>query len=351
MTNLAKDSLPQLRGQLEDELKTHRDFITDLGNLHMAPEGIYLKNASQVRPVNGPTPGTDYPLIPTAWGEAALLSWLGMPARYFKKLKEHGVEHLYQQHFEYWTRQHAGKELYFRALQQDDYLTLRGVLSQKYVTVNDATLVALLENLLPPDALIEKSARDLHRLVLRITWEGDRQGAYIPTGQADSARLGFDLINSEVGCASMIFTGLIWRLVCSNGLRTMAPYASWKRRHIGGIDEDEVKRALQEVWEGGNRFFDNWVNLAQIPLAHPEQAINSVAKHLEFPKHLRDNAMEEYEQGLDRAYDQTAYAVVNAYTRVVREYATDQRLDFEARLGKLAETTEEQWRLWQGQEN
>jgi len=316
------------------------DYSTTMDNLHMFDNGmVAFKN---VRGVEG-SDVRDLQFRLTDWALSQSLGKLGMPVQYFKKAREENPD-LLAQHFNYWSRKSDGAVM-LRSRVQGDAATIRGVVSDKYsVLDNDMSMEALAQILKGQEDGFR--VRDFHmddrRMHMRITYtDMTKQVGFTKDGKPDYLQLGMDAINSEVGAASFNIAGLIWRLVCTNGLRRWEKNGDDFTQRHAFLKTNEfrarVGAAMVTSLGSSEHFLNNFADKMEIKVQNPFDVIKKLAKRGDFSQEFTEKAGNYYEG------DGTAYGIVNAFTAAARDLSNERRLDTEKFAGKLVTLKPSAW--------
>jgi len=134
---------------------------------------------------------------------------------------------------------------------------------------------------------------------------------------------------------------LIFRLVCSNGLRRWEREGDiFNQRHIYLKTHEFRGRMLESMSNGlhtGQELLEQYRKAQNIHIEHPFEVIEAVSKKAAFSKEFTDRMKTEYEG------DKTAYGIVNSITSAARSLPNEHRLETERFAGKLLEMRPSEW--------
>jgi len=352
MNSLKEHSLDRVLDELNRDAEHKKDFFVETSNLIARNDGrITLKNTNEVYSENGtPEKNLDGVVFDTTdWADNQLLSRLGMPAAYFRKAKEADPE-LFAQHFNYWTNVNEDR-IRLRTKMFTDQALIRGAVSTKYAPLDNVQVGEIMEKILrenKDDFEINDFYLDDRRFHLRLSYPTlTKNLRTLPDGNPDYSRIGTDIVNSEVGAASFNLTALLWRLICSNGLRGWGRDWTFVQRHIHlrPIEfQSRVAEAMVKSLDASQDLLDEYQKMQEQQIENPFNAIKRLAEEGDFSSKFTDVVKEQYEG------DNTAYGVVNAFTRAARELPNEQRLDAEKFAGKLIRFPASKWKQVQTEE-
>ena len=345
-----KETLTTVIDRIEKDNENKVDYQTFTGNLHMDQNGMlaFKRNA-----LVGGYKKTDIPFELSDWAEGQILTKLGMPIYYFRKLKKEEPR-MYAEHFNYWANREDGG-IRLRARDYGDSGLIRGVVSDAYSPLDNDLVIDMIKdvlvNLPDPEYEIDRFNLDEKFFHLRITYPnsernlgtlpGDMDGATVD--DRDKNRVGTDFMNSEVGASSLSAAILIWRLICSNGLKGWGRGDdSFIQRHIHADRRsvfERMKNAVEKQIYSGSEKLDKFQELKQFEMQNPFFAIARLSQNAKHSQNFSE-AVKDFWEG-----DHSAYGVVNAYTRAANHYemSLDQRLEVENFAGKLVYLPQRRW--------
>lgn len=334
-------SFAEVLERIEQDSRGKQDFLTPINNLRATPEGrIAFLRLSDVQ--GDGTKDLDFEM--TNWAERQLLNRLGMPAAYFQKARQEDPE-LFTRHFNHWAAKTNGVTR-LRTKVTNSTALIRGAVSDKYAILdNEHAIGNVMAGILrgkEDQFRVVMFHLDDHRLHLRIVYvDLTRQVGTLADGTPDYMQIGQDVLNSEVGAASFNLTEMIWRLVCSNGLRRWEKGDNQfvqRHIHLRPIEfQARVADAMVSQLQTGQEFLRQIEATQAQRIADPFAAITKLAQEGGFSNQFIDNAKEAFEG------DATAYGVINSFTRAARELPNERRLEAEKFAGKLVAYKPSQW--------
>ena len=337
-------TLDSMLGEIEADSRGKADYVTQLSNLRIDNEGnvVFLKPSE----VQGPAT-KDIPFVTTDWAESQLLGRLEMPVQYFRRCNGENPD-LYRQHFNYWAAR-SNKVARLRTRVRGDKGIIRGAVSEAYSIFDNDMVGEILQNILQGHSSrysIVMFHIDDRRMHARLTFTDlTKPLGILPDGTPDYMRLGVDIVNSEVGASSFNMAEMIWRLVCSNGLRRWEPGEStFTQRHIHlrTIEfQGRVAEAIVNQLRTGREFLEQYNETQKLLIPNPFEAIEKLSKEGGFSGQFTDNVKTNFDG------DDTAYGIVNAFTRSARELPNERRLEVESFAGKLVTMPASRWEQFQ----
>lgn len=230
------------------------------------------------------------------------------------------------------------REVLIRARRGKDYGIIRAFLSEDYSILNNSRIIKTLQEQMNEGTIldIESFYMDDRRFHTRITFDPTTTayGRDIH-GADDLIKCGLDIINSETGSSSLRLEPMIYRLVCSNGLK------AWRsdgekitQRHIY-VDNEELNRimitGINNSLEKSNEIIDRFEESKSIEVGNPVKEIRRLSEIAKFSQKLTDSVEKNYyiEPMKNR------FGVINAFTRGARDLKNLQRLQVEEFAGRL----------------
>ena len=218
------------------------------------------------------------------------------------------------------------------------YGIVRAVLSEDYSILNNKRIIETLERHVHENSFsgVESFYIDDRRFHARFTFDVSTtafgRDVY---GDDDLIKCGLDIINSETGNSSLRIEPMIFRLVCSNGLKAWRTDGDIiQQRHIF-IDNDELDKlvvnGINTSLEKSNNIINTFEDAKKIQIEDPVADIIRLSEYANFSKKLTDSVIKNYfiEPMKNR------YGVVNAFTRGARDLNNHQRLQVEEFAGRL----------------
>lgn len=230
----------------------------------------------------------------------------------------------------------------------------RALVSSRYAVLDDLRFLDVAEAALAGagvslDRIRVASVATGARTALRLTFPHTVTRV---DGAEDQVEVGLDLLNGELGNASASVLPLVYRLVCSNGMRAWASSGN-KRvvRHVGdparaveilrdaipaAIDDatgaiDAIKVATRTVIANAVEAFGG---LRLFGLTAPEiraaEGTLAASRGVALPAERKGTA---FSQAWDQIGAVSAWDVTNAVTRAAHQHGTERRLELETAAG------------------
>jgi hypothetical protein len=338
-------SLTDLARKIEANREMKRDYIVDTSKLTM------LVQEDKKPVLELPDNGATFPLLPLAHDQIGARTQI--PAKYYDRML-HDAPDLLATNVNAWFRLQPKRNM-LRTLGGDG----RAFLSDRYQRIENeeianAALPVLAE--LPGVQIpsCEVTDRRLYIHFVIPTIEGEVK-------KGDVVQAGGIIQNSEVGLGAVSISGLLWRLVCLNGMKTTDAF---RRNHVGRRTEDDGemdwaddtrkaddKAVLLKVRDMVRAVVDETrfrANLLRLQVMTDVKVTGNPAKAVEVLAQ-KVGATDAEQGGILRALieggDLSAWGMLNAVT--AQAHATpsyDRAVEFEAMGGSLIELPASQWR-------
>lgn len=234
-------SLQQLAAKIEGNAALKRDYVVPTEETTMAVQDD--KTFVYDLPGHG-----SFPLMPLAHDQIG--GRAGIPAKYYDRMLTEAPQ-LLADNVNTWHRLKPARRM-VRTLGGD----VRAFLSDRYQRIeNEEIAKAALPVLadLPGVKIVSSEVTDrrlyIHFVVPTVVGE---------VKKGDVVQAGGIISNSEVGCGAASVSGLIWRLICLNGMKTTDTY---RRNHVGRRVEDDDAGVL---WSDDTRQADDRAVLLKI---------------------------------------------------------------------------------------
>jgi len=277
-----------------------------------------------------------------------------MPSKYFSRLIVDDPE-LTAYHFNKIAQAVAPEDLLVRTkmgMHTEDEVTedsgnlpvVRGIMSDLYSVLDNDMVIDGLQSVIGKfsnEYDVVDSFLDDRRMHLRITFPStSRQFGFTKDDVGDILQVGIDIVNSEVGVSSMNIGGLVWRLVCANGLRKMLRGESFIQRHMY-LDTpsfyNNMSFAMTQGIQSGIDTMKNFSDSKRIELIRPLQIMKVIGEHFDIPNAVVELAQERWE------HDATVYGIINSFTASARGMTNENRLDLERVSGRMLSLTPKEW--------
>jgi len=287
-----------------------------------------------------------------------MFSKFNMPGKYFSNLLQEDPE-LTAYHFNKVVDKTPHEDLFIRTktgihtdvddegneeTEDSSIPVIRGVMSDMYAVLDNDMVVRGLQaviNKFGNDYQIVTHHLDDRRMHIRILFPTTaRQFGYTKDNLGDILQVGIDIVNSEVGISSMNIAGLVWRLICTNGLRRMDRGETFIQRHIYLDTPTFYNRIGHAMTKGIQSGIDTMVNFSEskkFELIRPMQSMQVIGKQYDLTKTIVERAQEVWE------HDATAYGVINSFTAAARGLDNERRLELEKVSGRLLTLNTKDW--------
>jgi uncharacterized protein DUF932 len=169
--------------------------------------------------------------------------------------------------------------------------------------------------------------------VLRIVFP-NRQQAVKP---GDVTALGLDISSSAFGRSAVHVNALLWRLVCSNGLRVAERQGGFSFRHVGDSARlrEGIREAIPTCLTHANGTMDRWRRAVDVMVERAAELVDGM-RELTTPERARIGTELGRETGSSELPERIdLYSVVNAFTRAARDAEPARRLELESLAGQL----------------
>ena len=326
--------LAELVKELERQKENSRDIIADSRTLKAVSNGELKIEIERYG---------SYPL--TEWAHLQLSEKLGIPKRYYDRMRKEGKIELLAENINAWIKEKEKRLI--RILDG----RIRAVLSDRYRIMDNYDLVFLALEEFKRKETVEIYRIDLTETMLylkaidRTLTEEIREG--------DIIHGGLIIRNSEVGASSFRVEPFLLRKICSNGL---IGKHSLKKIHLGRqtaeegeIEWSEETKRLEDkaFWAKvrdiirntfDRKIFLSWIKkmkeAAEIEIEKPKEAIDNVVRYAGLTEEQKNALLMHFTE-------KTKYGLVNAITSLARETKDiDERIRLEEIGGKLLEEVE-----------
>lgn len=257
-----------------------------------------------------------------------------LPADYFRKLFEENPERFTEQ-LNYHLANGREVNRKFRMVKDEigQQAEVRGIVSESYTAYdNIQTLRTFMDTAKHlPEYELKNFHMDDRLMFARVMFpETEKNFGRSYDGQDDRNFVAIDLVNSEVGCASVIANPSIFRLICTNGLvAKQAEYGLYKQRHRS-INPYEVtadlKKSIVHGVETGVEMLGTFEKSRKITVANPYEMITEYGKR----RAMSDKMLKTVRDNYDIEDDKSLFGVVNGFTRTARDIKNlEKRIELE----------------------
>lgn len=234
----------------------------------------------------------------------------------------------------------------------------RAIVSGRYAVLDDLRFLDVTERALVAagvdlDSIRVNAVLTGRRTLVRITMP---HRVVRVDGGADEVEVGLDLLNAELGNGAASVLPLVYRLVCSNGLRAWAQQGSRRVvRHVGdparavevlrdaipaALDDasgavDAIKAATRRVVERAAEEFAG-LRIFGLTAAETRTAASTFAaeRGVALPADTKAPAWREAWTQIEQIGPVTSWDVTNAVTAMARDVQPERRLELETAAGE-----------------
>lgn len=153
----------------------------------------------------------------------------------------------------------------------------------------------------------------------------------------DVSALGLDITGSSFARSAVHVAPVIWRLVCSNGMRRAERSSGFSFRHVGDRERlrDAVAEAIPSALVRARGIMDHWKRSVAFMVEDVERQINAMRELTTGEKKNLETALIQ-EVGTNTLPERVpVYDFINALTRSAKEATPARRLDLEAVAGEV----------------
>jgi hypothetical protein len=208
----------------------------------------------------------------------------------------------------------------------------RAVLSNKYTIIDDCEIMDAFNQIKNDNIKLVSANIDDHRTTIRLKFE-DKMLNLDPKVN-DIVNIGLIIMNSEVGLSSFMLMPYVYRLVCTNGMVTSTMEQGKKYKHVGEKDIFSlINNTIDFINDNYEIELENFSRLKSIQLEQPMimEEIESISNKYRYPISFVDNVRQSYLEEKDN----TAYGLVNSFTRAAQTYEHEKRLEIETHAGEI----------------
>ncbi|MDQ0418740.1 hypothetical protein J2Z48_002944 [Croceifilum oryzae] len=322
------NELHHILTRLENESTRKEDLIIPARNLMFHEDGfIYDRSSNKI---------DGYVLNEWATGQFAQKT--NIPSKYFRQcppeLKAVNANH--------WIKELSSDEDWMlRTMRSRDGSpgVVRGIMSDKYVPFDDIEILNILDDVLAKfnkDYEIEMWNRGDTGCHLRVTFPDlTTSVGKLTNGAPDIHRVGFHMMNSEVGKSSIRITPMVYRMICTNGLMGWDTNGDvFQQRHIY-LNHDEISNrvtgAIGKALKLGDNMINDLLKAKETEIENPYDVIDQIAKDNKYSQKLTGIIHESF----DRERGNTAFHVVQALTLASQTLNADSRTEMERKASQV----------------
>jgi hypothetical protein len=250
--------------------------------------------------------GQPITVAPTA--QRLLSNRLRVPYSYLSRCPED----LQARNLNYWIEQESQhRDTFFCRFNGD---TLRAVFTDRYKPLDNMEILAQLIQLgFGPNLQVQYSL-DHSMFLLKIPEYDKTFGVNPGQGMLDEIVPGVAFANSEVGLIAFSIESFFYRLVCTNGLISVAKAKTSKFKHISSRGLENFPATLAMVMDGSAR---NQIEFKLSRESHVNDPISSI-KSFSRRFGLSQNEAELVKLSFDQEPGNTMYSIINAFTAAAK---------------------------------
>ena len=263
---------------------------------------------------------------------ANLMSRIGAPADYIRKLPAP----LQLANINYMLSEHDDRSAATLRLRGEE---VSAIVSGRYAPLDPEELVETIRT-----ALVRHGM--LHEVRVRGVASGlvDNLRLILPAEEVaikpgDISSLGLDITTSSFGRSAIHVTPVVWRLVCSNGLKSPERYGGLSFRHVGDAQRlrDGVSEAIPSAIVHARGVMGQWRRAVDFMVEDVQKQIEEMRMLTVIERSALETQvlLEENVRALPEHVP--LYSFINAITASAKAAAPARRLELEAVAGELLE--------------
>ena len=263
-----------------------------------------------------------------------LCNKIGIPVRYIDKCIDSGRLDLAADNINSWLDDY-NKNLFIREYKD----TVRGVLSDRYATLDTPDVMGVLSDVMNLDEYAIKGhfltpERFHARIVQKEMMNIDGEDLFA----------GVQIDSSDVGRSTLIVKFMIWKQVCSNGLCiSRGGGLLFSQKHIG-ISAEEFRKGFTESMQNIPILVEHSRELIEEARkdskrynvkSFDEQQLKDFVERVKMKTKLSDDGVDKVIQFMTDKYGYSQWGLVNSLTEVAQDYTLERRLEIEKVAGEL----------------
>lgn len=246
--------------------------------------------------------GKQVDVAPTA--QRLLSNRLRVPYSYLSRCPED----LQARNLNFWIEQERQRRDTFFC--RFDGSTLRAVFTERYKPLDNIEILAqLIEQGFSPNLKVQYSL-DHGMFLLKIPEFEKAFGVNSGHGPLDEIIPGIAFSNSEVGLIAFSIESFFYRLVCTNGLISVAKAKTARFKHISSRGLDNFPEALSAVIEGSSRNQEDFKLSCQSHVDDPFSSIDMFSRRFG----LSQNEADIVKKSFEHEPGNTLFHIINAFT-------------------------------------
>lgn len=325
------DKFDEIMGELEEENERRQDLIIPLSSLRMIEDGNLISDEYGELEVGD-----------EAFKHLAKAFKLNRP--HLELLRDEGLmDNIADQFNHFFKSSGIGNKKKFRL----DENRIKGIVSPNYSSFDDYDLLSAMGELREtiPELQLGEFYRDDKRSHARFILEDtDRIVGFDSEedGNPDIIQVGFDIQNSEIGYGKLRMNPMLYRLVCSNGLRRAEANGDVMSRSHSGFSKFDLDRNIRDSVELSINESTNTIASIQkskdIRIDDPHKEIEIIGKK----ERINRKEVSRIQETFDIEPQDNLFGVMNSFTRYGRiledeDNDNERRILFENVAGKILE--------------
>jgi len=230
------------------------------------------------------------------------------------------------------------EELLIRSRIAEGRGLVRAVLTEKYTKLNNTDIVKTFikqVNSNGLDAEIQNVFIDDSTFNFRAVFNGFNRQFGNENRVGDIIKSGIDGVNSETGRSSFMLEPMVYRLVCSNGLKAWRKDGEITKQRHAFISSQELNGlVVKGINEGIKASQDIMDNMEQSKLefnANPVELIKQICEAEGISKKLTEQVLRAYYTEPMKS----KFGVINAFTRAAKEQKNERQHEIEMLAGRI----------------
>ena len=307
--------------ELREEAELKQDFTIHPQDIRMNPKGMLVSRdlSTLNHHIN-------------SWAVGQLATKAGIPVRYMRKMPPE----LQATNVNHWLAQYERNKdtsWLFRTHTNDPNGIVRGILTERYSPFDDLEFMEIIDKLLgekEADVDVNWWHRDETGFHLRLVFNSlTTQVGTLEDGSPDVHKVGLHIENSEVGAKSIRIKALVWRQICSNGMMGWGTDGDvFLQRHIYLKPQEMYSRVAEAIGNAlkvGDEAIERLLKAKKVKVTDPLEIIKKLSQKAKYS----DALTEKFQGAFLQESGNTAFHVVQAFTRGCQELPAEQRVQVE----------------------
>lgn len=331
MEEMQLDKFNRVMTELEEENEMRQDLIIPLSGLRMLDDGNLFSDSYGELEVGD-----------EAFRHLAKAFKLNSP--HLEMLKNEGLtDNVADQFNHFFKNTGVGNKKKFRL----DDNRVKGIVNPNFSVYDDYDLMSAMGELREtiPELKLETFYRDDKRSHARFVLEDSERIVGFDSeedGNPDEVQTGFDIQNSEIGYGKLQINPMLYRLVCSNGMRSAEANGDAISRRHSSFSKFDLDRNIRDSVELSIQESTNTIVSIQkskdVRINEPYKEIERIGKQ----ERVKKDDISRLQDTFDIEPQENLFGVMNSFTRYGRiledeENDNEGRVKFENLAGKILE--------------